>query len=227
MVSTKPAFDTDQIRTWTGNFGREYTDRNIYQPDELDNFYRQMYGIARSQLNETFLEDVPRDAKILEVGCNLGNQLLLLQQMGFTNLHGIEIQSYALEHARRRIPEASLSQASALNIPHDDHSFDLVFTSGVLIHIAPGDLPRVLGEIHRCAKTWIWGLEYYAPQLTEVVYRGHNNLLWKTDYAQLYLSIFSDLELVRENRLQYLEGTNVDTMFLLRRCTPETGKGEA
>src|SRR5437879_7357762 len=27
---------------------------------------------------------------ILEVGCNVGNQLLVLQEMGFTNLYGIE-----------------------------------------------------------------------------------------------------------------------------------------
>jgi hypothetical protein len=73
-----------------------------------------------------------------------------------------------------------------------------------------------MGEIHRCSKTWIWGLEYYAPELTEIPYRGHRNLMWKTDYAQLYLKSFSDLELVLEERLPYLTDSNVDTMFLLR-----------
>jgi len=60
-------------------------------------------------------------------------------------------------------------------------------------------------------------LEYYAPELTEIPYRGHRNLMWKTDYAQLYLKSFSDLELVLEERLPYLTDSNVDTMFLLRR----------
>jgi pseudaminic acid biosynthesis-associated methylase len=147
----------------------------------------------------------------------MGNQLLLLHEMGFTNLHGIEIQSYALDCARHRVREANLTQGSALAIPHEDRYFDLVFTSGVLIHIAPADLLVALSEIHRCAKTWIWGMEYYAPEMTEVVYRGHNNLLWKADYAQLYLQSFPDLAQVNEQRLHYLKDGNVDTMFLLRR----------
>jgi pseudaminic acid biosynthesis-associated methylase len=216
-LATKTAIETDQIRTWTGSFGREYTDRNRYVPAELDEFYRKMYGTSRTELNTRFLQDVPRDARILEVGCNMGNQLLLLQEMGFTNLHGIEIQEYALDHARQRVPSANLVQGSALSIPHADRDFDLVFTSGVLIHIAPADLPVALAEIYRCAKTWIWGHEYYAPAMTEVAYRGHENLLWKTDYVGAYLQQFSDLESVREERLRYFENENLDAVFLLRR----------
>lgn len=208
---------TAQIKTWTGDFGREYTDRNTYSPEELDELYRRNYGITRSALNEKFLSEVPRDARILEVGCNMGTQLLALQQMGFHNLHGIEIQSYALERAQARLPEAVLTQASAFAIPHEDRFFDLVFTSGVLIHIAPADLSKALAEIHRCARTWIWGFEYYAPETTEVVYRGREALLWKTDFARAYLQLFEDLELVREERFRYLENENVDTGFLLRR----------
>jgi len=110
-----------------------------------------------------------------------------------------------------------MKEGSALQVPYPDKNFDLVFTSALLIHIAPQDLLTSMGEVHRCTKTWIWGLEYYAPEMTEVPYRGHRNLLWKTDYARMYLEKFPDLELVREERLQYLADSNVDTMFLLRR----------
>jgi pseudaminic acid biosynthesis-associated methylase len=206
-----------QIRTWTGDFGREYTDRNAYTPAELDELYRRNYGTTRTELNRRFLDAIPRDVRILEVGCNMGTQLLLLQQMGFTDLYGIEIQNYALDQARVRIPRAILSRASALAIPYAERFFDLVFTSGVLIHIAPADLPTALSEIHRCSKRWIWGFEYYAPEMTEVVYRGRHDLLWKADYARLYLSSFAELELVREDRIRYLDNENLDSAFLLRR----------
>ena len=109
------------------------------------------------------------------------------------------------------------SQASAFSIPYEDCFFDLVFTSGVLIHIAPSDLPRALDEIKRCARTWIWGFEYYAPETTEITYRGHDSLLWKTDFARAYLQKFDDLELFQQERLRYLDNENVDTSFLLRR----------
>jgi pseudaminic acid biosynthesis-associated methylase len=215
-VATKPLPDTEQIRTWSGDFGREYTDRNTFTPAQLDELYQCNYGITRSAINRRFLESIPRDVRILEVGCNVGNQLLMLQSMAFTNLYGIEIQDYALQRAQGRLPAAVLRQASALAIPYADRFFDLVFTSGVLIHIASAELPLALGEIRRCAKHWIWGFEYYAPQMTEVAYRGHDALLWKTDYARLYAGQFPGLELVREERLRYLENENVDTAFLLR-----------
>ena len=93
----------------------------------------------------------------------------------------------------------------------------MVFTSGVLIHIAPEDIPRALDEIHRCARTFIWGLEYYSPNTTEVSYRSHNGLLWKMNYAQRYIERFKDLELVRERHIPYVKNTNVDTVFLLRK----------
>ena len=208
---------TEQIRAWTSEFGREYTDRNKYSPPELDEFYRRNYGISRTEINESCLKDVPKSARILEVGCNMGTQLLVLEQMGFSELHGIEIQSYALEQARIRLPKALFSRASAFAIPYPDQYFDLVFTSGVLIHIAPADLPKVLAEIHRCARTWIWGFEYYAPETTEVTYRSHRSLLWKTDFARAFQRQFDDLELVREERFRYLDNENVDTAFLLHR----------
>jgi pseudaminic acid biosynthesis-associated methylase len=209
--------ETPQKTRWAGDFGRDYTDRNTLSGTQLDSLYLTNFGIPRSQLNETFLEDIPRDVRILEIGCNSGNQLLLLQEMGFTNLWGAEVQSYALELARARVQGAQLSQSSALDLPYEDGYFDLVFTSGVLIHISPVDLPRALGEVHRCARTWIWGLEYYAPEVTEVNYRGHDDLLWKMDYAKRYLDSFADLELVREQRLPYLNSSNVDAMYLLKR----------
>jgi pseudaminic acid biosynthesis-associated methylase len=200
-----------------GDFGHEYTDRNSLTPEKLNAIYEKNYGVTRSQLNARFLAGIPPDARILEVGCNSGNQLLLLQQMGFHELFGIEIQRYALERARSRLEHVQLLEAAAFDIPYPTGYFDLVFTSGVLIHVSPGDLPVAMAEIHRCAGSYIWGSEYYSPETTEIKYRGHQSLLWKADYPNLYLKHFKDLELLKLEYLPYLEGTNVDCMFLLRK----------
>lgn len=210
---------TTQEQAWQGGFGKDYSERNYLTPVELDALYEKRYGvgITRTALNSRLLTDVPRNANVLEVGSNLGNQLLMLQQMGFTNLTGIEINGEIVRESQVRLPSATLAEGSALQIPYPEARFDLVFTSGLLIHIAPEDLTTAMSEIHRCSKTWIWGAEYYAPEMREVPYRGHRNLLWKTDYAKLYLENFPDLELVLEQRLPYLQDSNIDTMFLLRR----------
>lgn len=209
--------ETTQEQEWRGTFGKEYSERNLLTPAALDALYEQKYGTTRSALNQRFLADVPKNAPILEVGCNLGNQLLALQQMGFTNLYGIEIITEIVKQSRSRLPSAKISEGSALQIPFPDGYFDLVFTAGVLIHIAPSDLRIAMSEMRRCSKTWIWGSEYYAPEMTEIPYRGHTNLLWKTDYAKLYTKNFPELEVVREEHLHYLNDGNIDTMFLLRR----------
>ena len=208
---------TIQTSVWKSEFGREYTDRNTFDNEELNQLYLKNYGVTRRQINESSLGDIGHDASFLEVGCNTGNQLSLLQEMGYRDLSGIELQPYALEIARRRLPGISLQSGSALALPHASESFDIVFTSGVLIHIAPDDLPMALDEIHRCSRKFIWGMEYYASQVSEVRYRGQRGLLWKADYARLYLDRFPDLELVREQRLPYLENENLDTVFLLRK----------
>lgn len=170
---------TPQIDRWTGDFGREYTDRNEASLDEVDALYKDNYGVTRTQLNAEFLKEIASAARILEVGCNIGNQLLRLQHSGFEHLYGIEIQDYALQRARLRLEGAELKQASAFEIPYPDNYFDLVFTSGVLIHIGPEDLARAVSEIYRCSRKYIWGFEYYAPVATQVTYRGCEDLLWK------------------------------------------------
>jgi pseudaminic acid biosynthesis-associated methylase len=209
--------ETAQSAVWKGQFGRDYTDRNTCEPEALDTLYLRNYGISRRAINQTFLQHVPQSASFLEVGCNTGNQLLLLQEMGYSNLCGVELQPYAIELARKRLAQASLSLGSALSLPYEDSSFEVVFTSGVLIHISPDDLPRALDEIHRCSRAFIWGLEYFSSDAVEIHYRNRRGLLWKMDYARRYLERFDDLELVQEQRLPYLQTVNQDTVFLLKK----------
>jgi len=207
----------EQMGKWVGQFGKEYTDRNALSLEEMEALYRKNYGQTRADLNERFLKGIDRSIRILEVGSNIGNQLLCLQRMGFSNLYGVELQSYAVELSKSRTKRINIIEGSAFDIPYKDGYFDLVFTSGVLIHISLADIALVMREIHRCTREYIWGFEYYADQYTEIPYRGHRNLLWKANFAKLYLDQFEDLELVKEKRLKYLEDDNIDAMFLLRK----------
>ena len=182
-------------------------------------FWCRNYGVSRSSINESFLGGIPKHAKFLEVGCNAGNQLLMLGHLGWRDLSGTELQPFAIEMARSRLPDATFKLGSASALPWEDCSFDVVFTCGVLIHISPADLPSVMDEIYRTTREYIWGTEYYAPEVTQVTYRDHSELLWKMDFARQYMQRYPDLELVKEQRLPYLDNANVDTIFLLRKKT--------
>jgi pseudaminic acid biosynthesis-associated methylase len=209
-----------QTEAWLGSFGREYTERNAQTVEEMDVLYRRNLGLTRTEINRRFLDPLSCSLRVLEVGANIGTQLLCLERMGFGRLAGVELQRDAIRRSRNMHRVLQLLQASAYEIPFPDGAFDLVFTSGLLIHIPPAMLDRVMGEIHRCTRQYIWGREYFAPETTEVVYRERLDLLWKSDYAKLYLTLFQDLELVREERLKYTQDDNVDTFFLLRKVYP-------
>lgn len=146
---------TDQMKNWAGAFGNEYNERNNMTLEEMDLLYRKNYGISKTELNETFLRDIDRSLNILEVGTNIGNQLLCLQKMGFSNLTGIELQRIAVELAKKRTKNIDIIQGSAFDIPFKDDYFDLVFTAGVLIHIHPSDIKVAMKEIHRCSRKYI------------------------------------------------------------------------
>lgn len=202
---------------WGGAFGREYTDRNPHSVDDLDRLYSERFGITRTRLNEEFLGDLHRGARILEVGANVGVQLRALCRLGFTHLAGIEYQAYAILRSKGLGDAPPLACGSAMALPIRDGWADLTFTSGVLIHIAPADLDTVIDEVVRTTRRFVWGLEYWAPELVEVPYRGQARLLWKGDYASLYLRRFPALRLVRERRLCRAGSDEVDVMFLLEK----------
>jgi pseudaminic acid biosynthesis-associated methylase len=208
---------TKQTSKWSGSFGQDYTDRNPQTLQEMEDLYRKNYGFSRSELNQRFLGGMDHAMRILEVGSNIANQLLCLQKMGFTSLYGIELQSYAVELAKSRTKGINLIQGDASDIPFRDGFFDMVFTSGVLIHISPSNLPFVLNEIHRCTRKYIFGFEYFSDVPQEIPYRGNRDLLWKADFAGRYLELFDDVKLLREEHIRYLQNDNVDTMFLLHK----------
>ena len=142
---------TEQMDIWEGQFGQEYTDRNTLTLEELDKLYEKRYGITRTALNKMFVGHMERSIRILEVGSNVGNQLLNLQKMGFEELYGVEINNYAIELSKLNTKNISIIKSSAFDLPFKGGYFDLVFTSGVLIHIAPSDIGSVLEEIYRCS----------------------------------------------------------------------------
>lgn len=208
---------TKQLSEWLGGFGKEYTDRNALSWREFDKLYISNYGKTRIGLNREFLGKMDKSIKILEVGSNIGNQLLCLQKMGFKNLFGIEPQGYAVEFSKKVTKGINIIKGDVFDIPFKDGYFDMVFTSGVLIHINPKDIRNALKEIYRCSSKLIWGLEYFSEKYEGIVYRGHKGLLWKTDFVKLYLRLFDGLKLVKEKRLKYINNSNVDTMFLLKK----------
>lgn len=210
--------NTKQIEFWKGDFGKEYTDRNTYSNEDWDKFYFNTWGKTKLEMNHDFIGHLPNDVKILEVGCNTGMQLNGLQRMGYENIFGVELQPYAVEQAKKFTKNINILCGSGFDLPFKDEYFDVVCTNGVLIHISPLDLSKIMSEMYRCSKKYIWGFEYFADEVTEINYRGHTNYLWKADYATMFMQNFPNLKLIKKEKYPYIENaSNVDYMYLLEK----------
>lgn len=188
---------TAQEQEWAGEVGAAYTDRNTWSAEELDRVYLNCFGVTRTGLNQRFLGNLKtplRFLRILEVGCNIGMQLRHLQKMGFWNLHGIELQQYALD--RLCVDRVETRQGSATDLPYPDEAFDLVYTSGVLIHIPPDSLSLALSEILRCTERYVWGFEYFSEELCEIKNRGWKDMLWSANHAAMFIDMWPGLKLL-------------------------------
>jgi pseudaminic acid biosynthesis-associated methylase len=200
---------------WKSDFGKSYTTRNNLSLSELDKLYFDDLGVTRSELNNEFLGNLDRKLKILEIGCNIGNQLKLLQNMGFEDLWGIDVSAEAISIAKRNTDGINIIKSSAHELPFKNEYFDLVFTSRVLIHIDPSKLNEVIDNMYDLSKRYIWCFEYFSTSNTEVEYRGKTELLWKNDFLSAFLERHSDLTVVKSSKYKYQNNNNVDNMFLL------------
>jgi SAM-dependent methyltransferase len=90
--------------------------------------------------------------KVLDVGCGKGFLLYDLSQvLPGLDVQGIDISSYAVEHAKPEIKDR-LQVASANSLPFPDDTFDLVISITTLHNLYCYDLFAALGEIERVSR---------------------------------------------------------------------------
>jgi len=184
---TQPAIlhFTEQEAFWAGEFGDHYIARNA--GDDL-----LASSLARFA---TMLRAVSRVSSVLECGANVGLNLQAIHSLlPSAQLSAIEINAKAAAQLRA-LGYVDVTEGSILN-HQAPRTYDLVFTSGVLIHIAPESLPAAYDAMYRASAKYIALAEYYSPTPTEIPYRGHRERMFKRDFAGDFLDRFPDLELV-------------------------------
>lgn len=169
----------DPATDWGGQKGADYATRNPAAIAETDESYRIRFGVTRTQVNEWALEGVPRDARVLEVGCSHGAQLNGLAAIGFKKLEGCDVSADAL-----KLCPWPNRLADGRAVPYESGSFDLVMTSGTLMQIPPGAKPQFMAECYRVAKRWIYGVEGASPEEREWNFGGLIPPAWTGLYPE-------------------------------------------
>lgn len=214
---------TAQEQAWLGELGNDYFSRHSCRAwEEYNQGYRERTGHSREELNMMFLGRMPRDIRILEVGCGDGTQLALLRHMGFHDLWGVELRPSEVEKAHTVSGLLNVTTGSILDLPFRDRFCDLVFTSGVLMHISHADISLAVDEMMRVTSRFIWGYEYYSERPEVLPWRGYSSLMFTRDYTSL-------LELhgahyVKDMRFPHEKGTDIMYLMSRRRNTEDARK---
>lgn len=195
-----------QERLWAGPFGDEYTERNHRGP-EAD---RRLFA-------EVFAHTERMPWSVLELGAGDGTSLAAIKTISpEIETTGVEINSKAFDLLKK---VADFAVHDSLLGFKAERTWDMAFTKGVLIHVAPDDLPQAYDTLHACAKRYILVAEYYSPKPQIIHYRGHDNALWKRDFAGELLDRHADLRLIAYDFVYYRDPYPQDslTWFLMEK----------
>jgi pseudaminic acid biosynthesis-associated methylase len=203
-------YQTLQESFWAGKFGDEYVGRN-----------RGASWIGtNTALFAKILNRTNSVRSILEIGPNIGLNLRAIRNLlPEVELSGVEINEAAVRELRNWGEMKNVIHQSLLDYKPIEQ-FDFVFTKGVLIHLCPERLPDVYQLLHGASRQYICIAEYYNPSPVSVPYRGHDDKLFKRDFAGEIMDLYPDLELVDYgfcyHRDSYYPQDDI-TWFLLRK----------
>jgi spore coat polysaccharide biosynthesis protein SpsF len=178
-------FTTEQENFWFGEFGNNYIDRNNDDSIVASNL----------SLFSKILSPTSSISNVIEFGSNIGLNLRALDKLlPGVDLTAVEINTKAVESIKKW-GKAKVVHESILNIKLED-KYDLSFIKGVLIHIDPEKLKIVYDNLYNSSNKYIAIVEYYNPTPVEISYRGHDDRLFKRDFAGDMMKMYPDLKLI-------------------------------
>jgi len=170
------------IKFWSGKFGRGYAERNGLTKENID---------RRAKLFVEILSKIPPQSvhTVFEVGANVGINLHALKRL--LPADTAFFASEPNEDAAEVLNNSFYHPVSIFkDIKMASYKVDLIFTSGVMIHVPPNELLGFCQDIYERANKWIVAIEYFSREPEMIPYRGHDNKLWKRDFGSFWLDNF-------------------------------------
>lgn len=192
---------TTQEDLWRGEFGDAYLVRNQVQWRKRMPFWLH-------------IKEKTACRSALEIGCSAGWNLMALRELDVPHLAGIDINAEAVKQAQKNHLFAVLGtpDLGARIGP----CFDLVFTAGMLIHVAPDELAGTIDAMIVASRKYVLAIEYASDYLHEEInYRGHDAALWKRPYGQILAD--AGLFLVAKGEVGEADGFDRCTYWLMEK----------
>jgi len=108
-------------------------------------------ALLTALIEQCQLESAPAGTSIGDLGCGPGHVTGWLAAHGATAA-GIDLSAGMIDVARREQPGAEFRVGDLLSLPAADGEFGAVVAFYSIIHLAPGELPAALAEMHRVVR---------------------------------------------------------------------------
>lgn len=188
---------------YAGEIGDDYVKRNPTPNQLREPFWRAI-------LEETEAQSV------LEVGCGIGGNLS--HMLHVPTLYGVDVHQPSLDKAKENTNgKAKLYKGSATALPFPQRSIELVFTAGLLIHVAQDALQRVMKELGRVSSKYVLLVEYMDTHRREIPWHGHSGILFADVFGLTFWRNNPQFIPVWKRQLAKAEGFDRTEAILLRR----------
>ena len=172
--------DLEGVRSfWERHVNNEYYTR---EERGSESYFREIearryaYHYHLPELFERIARRGVDGRRLLEIGCGIGIDTLRLARLGFREVVAVDLAEAAIEIAAERAAREGLdnvrfSLGNAERLEHEDGSFDVVYSFGV-IHHTP-DMERAVAEIHRVLRPGgrAYVMIYHSRSLVDAIHR--------------------------------------------------------
>lgn len=185
----------------------EYHEKGDYHRDVQKTWrYYPVYR-AKNDLIETFMRNIPKSARILDLGCGEG---VLVEKFG---KEGYDIVGLDYNYSSPRILHGSI-----LDLPFSDSSFDLVLCLDVIEHLCVDEQDLAFREVWRILKpngTAVFALPNLAHILSRIAFLFGGRLI-RTSSVERHKGdrpIHEYLQMITKNRFAILTRKGIFPTF--------------
>lgn len=180
---------------WAGEFGDKYVDRNKGNVENNISLFLEIFSLG------IFVNN------LIEIGAGTGENLEAIYSVDKEiKTSAIEINKKAANEINKKAKNKKINLEKLFVtsfekfIPsssgHRKKQYDMVLTKGFLIHVHPESIKDIYEKIFSISKKYILICEYFSPSCVPISYHGHDERLWKRDFAGEMIDMFPGLILL-------------------------------
>lgn len=144
----------------------------MFYMDYKTKFWEKYADENESRINEEFTKFITNLASalhctsVLEIGCGTGIDLRGFQDQ--FDVNGLDLNTYALNIARKNLPHGNFKIGDITKMPYDDASMDFIFTHKLLNYLNDETLDAGVAEMFRVSKKYIINCELFDESESQI-----------------------------------------------------------